>query len=160
MAKISEVKQIFFSRSQAARLIGVGVTTVRRLEQSGRLKAVRLTSSPTGRVYFKRADVLALVEDDIDAEGLAECAPVGTDKPDRMLLSKNEVCERVGRSFSALWAMMKRNEFPMARVCGDKSCWLAAEVDAWVAALPKREYAQNNDTSAVQRAKRRGGRDA
>jgi len=56
------------------------------------------------------------------------------------LLSKPEVLAIVGCTFPTLWLMMRQGEFPRSRVVGGKSMWLSTEVDAWMAALPKRQY--------------------
>ena len=51
---------------------------------------------------------------------------------------KGEVLERVGVSFPTVWLMMRRGEFPRARVVGGRSAWLSSEIDAWIAGLPIR----------------------
>jgi predicted DNA-binding transcriptional regulator AlpA len=42
---------------------------------------------------------------------------------------------------------MKRGKFPLPRVLGvgGKNIWLESEVDAWLSALPLREYAKPRD---------------
>jgi predicted DNA-binding transcriptional regulator AlpA len=57
--------------------------------------------------------------------------------PER-LLSKAEVCRIVGATFPTIWAWQRAGKFPRARIVGGKSMWLTSEVDAWLAALPKR----------------------
>ena len=47
--------------SEAARMLGVTVETVRRWEREGRIKAVR---TPAGHRRFRRSDVEALLKDD------------------------------------------------------------------------------------------------
>src|SRR5262245_23054297 len=56
------------------------------------------------------------------------------------LLSKPEVLTIVGCSFPTLWQMMRRGEFPRSRIVGGKSMWVSTEVEAWMAALPMRQY--------------------
>jgi excisionase family DNA binding protein len=53
------------------------------------------------------------------------------------LLSKPEVCDRIGVSYQTIWTWMRRNEFPRSRVIGGKICWLESEIEAWMKALPK-----------------------
>ena len=62
MNEAEALEQILLTRAQVARLIGVSVGTVIRLQREGLLKPVRLTSKPTSMVHFKRKDVLAFVE--------------------------------------------------------------------------------------------------
>lgn len=49
---------------EAARLLGVSSTTLRRLEKSGRLAAygVKVYYTPTGRRRYKRVEILAAME--------------------------------------------------------------------------------------------------
>lgn len=55
-------RQLLYSRAQAAELLGgISINTVRRLEAEGYLTLVRLTRIPTGMVFFRAADVEALV---------------------------------------------------------------------------------------------------
>lgn len=50
------------TRRQAARLLGgVDVSTIRRLERSGKLRPIRLTR-PRGQVFFSIENLKALVE--------------------------------------------------------------------------------------------------
>ena len=35
---------------------------------------------------------------------------------------------------------MRDGTFPLARVVGGKSMWLASDVDTWIAGLPVRKY--------------------
>lgn len=62
-SSLSESKQLLLSRKQVARALGnVSVSTVKRLEEMGRLRGVRLTKA-RGAVFFRLADVLAFVEE-------------------------------------------------------------------------------------------------
>jgi predicted DNA-binding transcriptional regulator AlpA len=56
------------------------------------------------------------------------------------LISKPEVCDRVGRTFPTIWKWMRDGEFPRARDLGGKPAWIESEVEAWITGLPKREY--------------------
>ena len=60
--------------------------------------------------------------------------------PPERLVSKGELLERTGLSFPTIWQMMRRGEFPLARVVGGKSMWLSSDVDAWIKSLPLRKY--------------------
>jgi predicted DNA-binding transcriptional regulator AlpA len=61
------------------------------------------------------------------------------------LLTKAEVCERVGRTFPTIWSWMRRGLFPRARIAGRTSVWLESEVDRWMQALPLRAYRPNDE---------------
>ena len=52
---------ILCTRAEAARLLACSVATVIRLQRNGRLSGLRLTNKPTGQVYFRREDILALI---------------------------------------------------------------------------------------------------
>jgi len=60
--------------------------------------------------------------------------------PQRGLLSKKQVLALVPVTFATIWAWQRKGLFPRAKMVGGKSCWLAHEVDAWIAALPNRPY--------------------
>jgi prophage regulatory protein len=62
-----------------------------------------------------------------------------TPKPPR-LIYKTEVCDRVGKTFAALWNWMRDGKFPMAREVGGQIAWLESEVDAWIENRPQRQY--------------------
>ena len=55
------------------------------------------------------------------------------------LLSKVEVLDRVGVSYPTIWQWMRAGTFPRSRALGASTVWIAAEVEAWMAALPKRQ---------------------
>lgn len=59
MSSTSSVKKIFLTRAQAAAVLGVSGTTMRRLQERGVLRAVKHTPSEKGRVYFYLDDVEA-----------------------------------------------------------------------------------------------------
>jgi hypothetical protein len=67
-AESKSPERLLFSRAQVAALLGgVSSATVRRMEREGRLRPIRLTGRPTGQVFFRAVDVLALVEEASDA---------------------------------------------------------------------------------------------
>jgi len=53
------------------------------------------------------------------------------------LLSKKEVVQLVGRSYDSLWRMMCAGKFPRGRYLGQKVFWFSAEIEQWLADLPK-----------------------
>jgi excisionase family DNA binding protein len=56
------------------------------------------------------------------------------------LLSRREVCERVGVSYPTIWAWARTGRFPKARVMnGGKLGWIESEVESWIRALPLHE---------------------
>ena len=55
-------QQLLYSREQSANLLGVSVSTVKRMEQLGLLRCVRPTGLPTGQVYNPRDDVLKIAQ--------------------------------------------------------------------------------------------------
>jgi hypothetical protein len=52
---------LVYSRGQTAQLLNVSEMTVRRLEERGILKAVRLTPVPGAKVFYRAADIHALI---------------------------------------------------------------------------------------------------
>jgi predicted DNA-binding transcriptional regulator AlpA len=56
------------------------------------------------------------------------------------LVSKPEVCDRVGRTFQTIWLWMKRGDFPAARDLGGQPAWLESEIDEWINSRPLRKY--------------------
>jgi predicted DNA-binding transcriptional regulator AlpA len=58
------------------------------------------------------------------------------------LLSRAEVCDRVGKTFATIWAWMQAGKFPRARCNnpGGQPQWLESEITAWMRALPVKPY--------------------
>ncbi len=57
-------ERLLHTREQVAEMLGgVSIATIRRLEREGRLKAIRLSRSPTAMVFFRAADVEAMIEE-------------------------------------------------------------------------------------------------
>jgi predicted DNA-binding transcriptional regulator AlpA len=73
--------------------------------------------------------------------------PTATDLTDSQvrLISKAEVIERTHLTFVSIWRLMIAGTFPPARKVGGKSLWIEAEIDAWIKALPVREYKTDNE---------------
>ena len=64
--------------------------------------------------------------------------PVAGDDDGMRVLSKTEVMDRVDATYSSIWDWMRAGKFPRARALGGKTVWIKSEIDAWIAALPKR----------------------
>ena len=64
--------------------------------------------------------------------------PGHADQPTARLISKIEVCDRVGVTFPTLWAWMRAGNFPRARILGGRTCWLKSEINAWIENRPIR----------------------
>lgn len=59
----ASLQQLLYSREQARVILGgICVMTLRRLEARGALTPVRLNKSPNSRVFYRAADVQALVD--------------------------------------------------------------------------------------------------
>jgi prophage regulatory protein len=54
------------------------------------------------------------------------------------LLSKPEMLDRIGLSFPTVWNLMREGKFPRSVVLGNKTAWVESEIEAWIAALPRR----------------------
>jgi predicted DNA-binding transcriptional regulator AlpA len=67
-------------------------------------------------------------------------------QPDIRLLSKGEVLAKVGLSYVSVWKLIREGAFPRSVVIGGgKNAWLEHEVDAWIAALPRRRLKGQTD---------------
>jgi prophage regulatory protein len=67
-------------------------------------------------------------------------------QPDIRLLSKAEMLAKVGLSYVSVWKLIREGAFPRAVVIGGgKNAWLEHEVDAWIAALPRRRLKGQTD---------------
>ena len=54
-------QQLLYSREQSGNILGVSVSTVKRMEQLGLLRCIRPTGLPTGQAFNPREDVLKVV---------------------------------------------------------------------------------------------------
>ena len=55
---------LLLNRNQVAKILGISFTSIHRLEASGQLKPRKLIAgSPQGRTFYRRADVMALVNE-------------------------------------------------------------------------------------------------
>ncbi|MBS0248259.1 MAG: AlpA family phage regulatory protein [Proteobacteria bacterium] len=53
-------------------------------------------------------------------------------------LPKKEVLRRVGCSYTTLWTLMVRGEFPRSRELGRRSVWVESEVEDFINTRPVR----------------------
>jgi prophage regulatory protein len=81
-------------------------------------------------------------------------------RPGAKLLSKSEVLDKVGCTYPTLWKMMSAGTFPRPVVIGGtsggKNGWLEHEVDAWIAALPRRRLKGQTDGVPYSRKRKAG----
>jgi predicted DNA-binding transcriptional regulator AlpA len=57
--------------------------------------------------------------------------------PPVRLLSRIEVCARIGVSYPTIWKWMRAGRFPRSRVMNDgKICWIESDVEKWIRDLP------------------------
>lgn len=56
------------------------------------------------------------------------------------LISKKKLLALVPRSYSSIWNMMRRGEFPLSVRIGDRVYWRWTEVEKWLDELPRSEY--------------------
>jgi predicted DNA-binding transcriptional regulator AlpA len=61
-------------------------------------------------------------------------------EPEVRLLSKSEVCDRVGATFPTIWQWMRDGKFPRARSLVGRPVWLESEIAAFCLSLPERTY--------------------
>jgi predicted DNA-binding transcriptional regulator AlpA len=69
-------------------------------------------------------------------------------KPHSRLISRRQVCERTHLTFPTIWKFIRAGKFPPARAVGGKTMFIEAEVQAWIDALPVREFKELEDTAA------------
>ena len=61
---MSDLPRLLYSRAQVQEMLGgVSIMTLIRLEKDGKLTPRRLTGKRTGQVFYKAAEIEALVED-------------------------------------------------------------------------------------------------
>ncbi|MBS0536378.1 MAG: AlpA family phage regulatory protein [Proteobacteria bacterium] len=62
-------------------------------------------------------------------------------------LTKKEVLRRVGCSYTTLWEMMVRGEFPRSRELGRRAVWVESEVEEFINNRPVRRLKGDNPVS-------------
>jgi predicted DNA-binding transcriptional regulator AlpA len=55
------------------------------------------------------------------------------------LLDRKELTGKVNLTYPTIWKLMREGAFPHSRAIGGKAVWIEAEVDAWIAQLPRRQ---------------------
>jgi predicted DNA-binding transcriptional regulator AlpA len=65
------------------------------------------------------------------------------------LLSKAEVCARVGKSFPCIWQWMQSDRFPRARDNHGRPAWLESEISEWIRNLPVKPYRCDDNATVV-----------
>ena len=61
------------------------------------------------------------------------------------LLTRDQVLQLTGCSYPALWAWMRKDQFPRSRVVGSGVRWLRSEVEKWLADLQPRKLKGDDD---------------
>jgi predicted DNA-binding transcriptional regulator AlpA len=59
-------------------------------------------------------------------------------RPGARLLSKGDVLDKVGVTYPTIWKLMREGAFPRSVVVGGKVLWVEAEIDEYIARLPRR----------------------
>jgi predicted DNA-binding transcriptional regulator AlpA len=80
--------------------------------------------------------------DDPDNPDIEAARAQSKPKPPRFIF-RNEVLNRIGVSYTALWFWIRDGRFPAPRELGDghqraRLAWLESEVDEWMLSRPKR----------------------
>jgi predicted DNA-binding transcriptional regulator AlpA len=61
----------------------------------------------------------------------------------KRLISRKEVCERVGLSYTEIWDRMVHFKFPKGVKLGDKQTskvmWIEEEIEKWIDNLPRQK---------------------
>jgi len=61
-------------------------------------------------------------------------------KPPIRYIGRRELLARVPLSYPSIWKKTRQGEFPKPRVLGGRNAWDESAVDAFLAALPERQY--------------------
>jgi predicted DNA-binding transcriptional regulator AlpA len=61
------------------------------------------------------------------------------------LLTKPQVCDRVGLTFPTIWKMIQKGEFPRPCRNGTKTMWIETEIDDYVLSRPRCFYKSDNE---------------
>jgi predicted DNA-binding transcriptional regulator AlpA len=71
------------------------------------------------------------------------------------LLERKELIAKVKLTYPTIWKQMREGTFPHSRAIGGKVVWVEAEVDEWIANLPRRRL--KGETEGVPYRTRRAG---
>jgi predicted DNA-binding transcriptional regulator AlpA len=74
-------------------------------------------------------------------------------RPGARLLSKGDVLDKVGVTYPTIWKLMREGAFPRSVVIGGKVLWVEAEIDEYIARLPRRRL-KGETTGVPYRARR------
>jgi predicted DNA-binding transcriptional regulator AlpA len=66
-------------------------------------------------------------------------------RPSARLLSKGDVMDKVGVTYPTIWKLMREGAFPRSVVIGGKVLWVEAEIDEYIARLPRRRLKGHAD---------------
>lgn len=61
------------------------------------------------------------------------------------LIDKRTLLGLVPLSYSSVWDLMRQGHFPLSVRIGGRVYWRAHEVESWIAALPRSEYAGKSE---------------
>jgi predicted DNA-binding transcriptional regulator AlpA len=73
------------------------------------------------------------------SESVAKAADDDGVRPGARLLSKSDVISKVRLSYPSIWKLMREGAFPRSVVVGGKVLWVEAEIDEYIARLPRRQ---------------------
>jgi predicted DNA-binding transcriptional regulator AlpA len=76
-------------------------------------------------------------------------------QPGARLLSRKDVTAKVNLTYPTIWKLMREGAFPHSRAIGGKVVWVEAEVDEWIANLPRRQL--KGEAEGVPYRARRAG---
>ena len=63
------------------------------------------------------------------------------EQPTLVFLSKQQVLRKIPITAPTLWAWVRAGKFPRPRaISPNKTVWIAAEIDEWMRARPRRKY--------------------
>jgi predicted DNA-binding transcriptional regulator AlpA len=60
-------------------------------------------------------------------------------RPGARLLDRRELTAKVNLTYPTIWKLMREGAFPRSVVIGGKTLWVEAEIDEYIARLPRRQ---------------------
>jgi predicted DNA-binding transcriptional regulator AlpA len=79
-------------------------------------------------------------DDAAEATAIVPDAPRDRGPPIGGWIDRRQLMARLPLSWPSIWKQIRAGKFPRPRVLGGKNLWPLAEVDAFLDALPRREY--------------------
>jgi predicted DNA-binding transcriptional regulator AlpA len=76
-------------------------------------------------------------------------------RPGARLLDRKELIAKVKLTYPTIWKQMREGTFPHSRAIGGKAVWVEAEIDEWIANLPRRQL--KGETEGVPYRARKAG---